>query len=195
MTGMKAFYVFIPLLPNNGITLFGRFYNTVVLWNCSSVLWTNKLNLTFSQHEGEKLMTEFSFLGELPFKHPKHVRNVKYGSPALWNCWVLTWGIWTLSMDNISATAWPIWMILAWFKGYWGRWIHFRVQNGRLHWMYSSHIQTRDALTSIFLIQISDCFLRVWPADSAFGRFWFSVFLRTIIDSNHKHFCNFPCKN
>ncbi len=31
----------------------------------SRVLWTKKLHLTFNQHEGEEIMTEFSFLGKL----------------------------------------------------------------------------------------------------------------------------------
>ncbi len=34
------------------------------LWNSSSVFWTTSFHSTFRWHEGEKIMTEFSFLGE-----------------------------------------------------------------------------------------------------------------------------------
>ncbi len=33
------------------------------LWNSSRVLWTENLHPTFHQHEGEKIMTEFSLWG------------------------------------------------------------------------------------------------------------------------------------
>ncbi len=35
------------------------------LWNSSSVLWAEILLMTFHRHEEERVMTEFSFLGEL----------------------------------------------------------------------------------------------------------------------------------
>ena len=55
-------------------------------------------------------------------------------------------------------------------------------------------ISIRDALIPIFLAN-SDFrfFLRVWHANSDFGQFRFSVFLRTITGSIHKHFCNLSC--
>ncbi len=41
--------------------------NGFFLCNSSGVLWTIKLHLTFHQHEGEEITTEFSFLGEPSF--------------------------------------------------------------------------------------------------------------------------------
>ena len=51
---------------HHSLPLFGRFCNTVFLWNSTSVLWTNKISPTLSQHEGEQILTKLSFLGELP---------------------------------------------------------------------------------------------------------------------------------
>ena len=39
--------------------------NTVLLQSSKNVLWTIKLHLTFHQHGGEEMMTEFNFLNEL----------------------------------------------------------------------------------------------------------------------------------
>ena len=39
--------------------------DAVLLWSSRNVLWTTKHQLTFHQHEGEEVMAEVKFLGEL----------------------------------------------------------------------------------------------------------------------------------
>ncbi len=60
---MVYFYIWILVTIHFGC--FADYCQAFFLWNSSSVLWIKKLHSTFYQHEGEKIVTEFSFLDEV----------------------------------------------------------------------------------------------------------------------------------
>ncbi len=62
-----SWFYYVLLMFESGhrpLQLFGRVLQCLF----ARVMWIKKLHLTFHQHEGEEIMTEFSFLGELSLK-------------------------------------------------------------------------------------------------------------------------------